>query len=418
MATVLIVDDLLSIHEMLDAVIQPTGFATAFATDGEKALARFKTERQDIVLADIDMKPMDGLTLLKHLKQIDPHVVVIIMTAYANTDSALQALKYGAFDYLQKPFRVDELIATLRRGIDYKTALATDVAQPSKSASEEIRIERKLVGSSVRFSKVIQQIRRLASVRTPALIQGEAGTGKSTVADTLHATGPFPDQKFVKVDCTSTNHDGLRSGLVGNGSEGGTWIQAAKGGTLCLHHVQCLPLQLQKEFVGILRNTAHTFRLIATTTEDLEALTDEGKFHDDLFYRVAALPVILPPLRERLEDIPELIQYFTSKTANPFFDSSMIEFTDDALDVLRAYHWPGNLTELYQVVSKIAASSENRVITSEHLPMRLKELKQWPSLAEFLAGQQKSYVDSVLRAAKGDKDRAAKILGIGVDAIR
>ncbi|WP_404424834.1 sigma-54-dependent transcriptional regulator [Nibricoccus sp. IMCC34717] len=417
MATVLIVDDLLSIHEMLDAVIQPTGFATAFATDGEKALARFKTERQDIVLADIDMKPMDGLTLLKHLKQIDPHVVVIIMTAYANTDSALQALKYGAFDYLQKPFRVDELISTLRRGIDYKTALATDVAQPAKSFSEEVRLEHRLVGSSAKFTKVVQQIRRLATVRTPALIHGEPGTGKTTVADTLHASGPHPDQKFVKADCNSTQLESLRAGLIGQGPEGGKWIQDAKGGTLCLHHLHCLPLALQKEFVTVLRNTAHTFRLIATTTEDLETLTDEGKFNDDLFYRVAALPVVLPPLRERPEDIPELIHYFTSKTANPFFDSTMIEFTDDALDVLRAYHWPGNVTELHQVVSKIAASSEQRVITSEHLPMRLKELKQWPSLAEYLAGQQRSYVDSVLRAARGDKAKAAKILGIAVDKI-
>src|SRR5271169_4253000 len=157
MPSVLIVDDLISIHEMLDAVIQPTGFATAFATDGEKALARYKAEKFDMVLADIDMKPMDGITLLKQLKQYDPSSVTIIMTAYASTESAVQALKFGAFDYLQKPFRVDELIATLKRGIEFREIQAQRATAGSgASLLKPGDIDGRLVGKSPQMKKLVQ----------------------------------------------------------------------------------------------------------------------------------------------------------------------------------------------------------------------------------------------------------------------
>src|SRR5882724_10061042 len=156
MASVLIVDDLLSIHEMLEAVIQPTGFSTSFATDGEKALVRYKAEKFDLILADIDMKPMDGITLLKQLKIYDPGAVVIIMTAYASTESAVQALKFGAFDYLHKPFGVDELIATLRRGIEFRQFQADRAAAGSAPGVKPADIESRLVGKSTRLTKLIQ----------------------------------------------------------------------------------------------------------------------------------------------------------------------------------------------------------------------------------------------------------------------
>jgi DNA-binding NtrC family response regulator len=169
---------------------------------------------------------------------------------------------------------------------------------------------------------------------------------------------------------------------------------------------------VQKELVSVLRNTAHGFRLVCTTREDLEKLVDEGKFHDELFYRVASLPVQMPPLRERPEDIPLLVKRYASQAANPLFDANQIEFTDDAMALMTAYHWPGNLTELYQVVSKIAATTETRVITSQQLPLRLRELKHWPTLSEYLAGQEKQYIDMVLHACRNDKAAAAKVLGI------
>lgn len=412
MPSVLIVDDLLSIHEMLEAVIQPTGFSTAFATDGEKALARYKAEKFDLVLADIDMKPMDGITLLKQLKLYEPTAIVIIMTAYASTESAVQALKFGAFDYLQKPFRVDELIATLRRGIEFKQFQSERALAGLAPGVKTGDIEARLVGTSPQMRKLVQQVRKLAAARTPVLLIGENGTGKVAIAEILHAATGAPESQLVRIDCSLSSEANFREGLLGQNGEGGAWVKQAKGGTLFLQHLQCLTMPVQKELVSVLRNTAHGFRLVCTTTEDLETLTDEGKFHDELFYRVASLPVQMPPLRERAEDIPLLVKNYVGKAANPHFDANLVEFTDDALGVMTAYHWPGNLTELYQVVSRIAATTETRIVTSQQLPLRLKELKNWPTLADYLAGQEKQYREMVLHACRGDKAAAAKVLGV------
>ncbi|HUR58652.1 MAG TPA: response regulator [Opitutaceae bacterium] len=417
MPAVLIVDDLVSIHEMLEAVIQPTGFATSFATDGEKALVRYKADKYDLVLADIDMKPMDGITLLKQLKLYDPNAVVIIMTAYASTESAVQALKYGAFDYLQKPFRVDELIATLRRGLEFRKFQSERAATGGPPGVKATDIESRLIGKSAKLGKLIAQVKKLATVRTPVLLVGENGTGKSAVGEILHGANGTVDSSFVRIDCSLSSEKNFRDGLLGQNGEGGAWIKEAKGGTLYLQHLQCLTEPVQKELVSVLRNTAHGFRLVCTTSADLEKLVDEGKFHDELFYRVASLPVHMPALRERPEDIPLLVKAYISQATNPLFDSTLIEFTDDAMTVLMAYPWPGNLTELYQVVSKMAATTETRVITSQQLPLRLRELKLWPSLAEYLSGQEKQYIDMVVHACRNDKAAAAKVLGVDLARI-
>lgn len=412
MPSVLIVDDLLSIHEMLEAVIQPTGFNTAFATDGEKAMVRYKEEKFDLVLADIDMKPMDGITLLKNLKQYDPTTVVVIMTAYASTESAIQALKFGAFDYLQKPFRVTELIETLKRGIEFKKFQNERAVSGLAPGGTSQDIAQRLVGASAAVTKLVQQVKKLMTVRTPVLLQGENGTGKTAVAEVLHGALGAEAGPLVRIDCSLSSDANFREGLLGQNGAGGAWIEQAKGGTLFLRHLQCLPAEVQAALVSVLRNTAHGFRLICATTDDLERLVDEGKFNDELFYRVASFPVHLPPLRERVEDIPTLVKHYAGRVVNPHFDTKLIEFTDDALALMSTYHWPGNLTELFQVVSKIVSASEARVVTSQQLPMRLREIHNWPSLGEYLAGQEKQYMDLVLRACHGDKAQAAKVLGV------
>lgn len=411
MPAVLIVDDLLSIHEMLEAVIQPTGFSTAFATDGEKALVRYKEEKFDLVLADIDMKPMDGITLLKQLKEYDPAAVVIIMTAYASTESAIQALKYGAFDYLQKPFRVDELISTLKRALEFKQFQSERVlAGAGRLDSKDIAV--RLVGKSPAIARLQQQVRKLATVRTPVLLHGEPGTGKSTIAELLHAANGGGGQPLVRIDCALSSDDSFRAGLLGENGSGGQWVKDAHGGTLFLQNLEALPLPMQEQLVSVLRNSAHGFRLVCTTAVDLEALTDEGKFHDELFYRVAALPVDLPSLREHLEDLPDLVKFFTAQATNANFDAALVEFTPAAFDIMRAYAWPGNVVELGQVVTRIAATAEARMVGPEQLPLRLRDVTAWPSLAEYLARQENQYLDTVLHACKGDREAAARVLGV------
>ena len=416
MPSVLIVDDLISIHEMLEAVIQPTGFQTGFATDGQEGLAKYKAGKFDLVLADIDMKPMDGISLLRQLKAFDPNAVVIIMTAYASTDSAVQALKYGAFDYLQKPFRVDELLGTLRRGIEFRKFQAEHAATPAPEMKPG-DIEGRLIGQSARITRLVAQVRKLASTRTPVLLIGEQGTGKSDVAELLHAATGAPEPAFVRIDCAQSSEERFRSGLLGENGEGGAWVKQARGGTLFLQHLELLAEPMQKELVGVLRNNAQTFRLVCSTTVDLEQLVDEGKFHDELFYRVASLPVELPPLRDRTEDIPLLVRHYAAQATNPAFDPKQLEFAPEALSVLKAYHWPGNLVELAQIVSKIASTSESRLVTLDQLPLRVREIRHWPSLAEYLATQERHYIGMVLGATHGDRDAAAKVLGVHVDRL-
>lgn len=416
MPSVLIVDDLVSIHEMLDAVIQPNGFSTAFATDGEKGLERYKAGKFDIVLADIDMKPMDGITLLKNLRLFDPAAVVILITAYASTDSAIQALKHGAFDYIAKPFKVDELIKALRRGLEFREAnlkrkaaeAAGVVATPERSTASAPP----LLGGSPKVKRLQQQLTKLVSARSAVLIQGELGTGKRTIAEWLHHTGPAKDRPFVVVDCSAPEAADLGAQLSSGAGAPGPLKARVGGGTLFLQNIQSLSREQQDALTPVLQGSDLGFRLICASTEDLEALMNEGRISEELFYRIASLPLVVPALRERPEDIPQLVRHYTHASANPGFDVHQIEFTDDALKLLSSYRWPGNLLELQQVVAKAVAATETRVITAAQLPLRLNQLREWPTLAEYLAGQRRQYVATVLHACRDDRKAAAEVLGI------
>ena len=426
MPSVLIVDDLTSIHEMLEAVIQPIGFTAAFATDGTKALERYKAERFDVVLVDVQMKPMDGITLLRELKRVDPKAVVVIMTAYANTANALEALKLGAFDFLQKPFKVDELISALKRGLEFRQL---GVSRPKRSASSPggaagggavegtEQLEAFVFGESKKIKKLVPQIKKLTTSKTPVLIVGEPGTGKKMIAELIHTQGCPPGSPLLRFDCTLVEEKAVRTGLIGAQGQGGTWIEQAKGGTLYLEHVQSMPLGVQKEFVSVLRNAGTSLRLICSSTEDLEKLIDQGKFNEELFYRIAALPLVLPSLRERAEDIPLLVRNFAAAAQNPRFDVTQTEFTPDALAILTAYRWPGNISELHQVIVKVVSDADTKVVTAQQLPLRLHELQDYPTLADYLSGQEKQYVERVLHACRGDKTQAAKLLGVEVDRL-
>jgi len=412
MPSLLIVDDLVSIHEMLGAVIQPIGYELAFATDGEKGLATYKAGKFDVVLADIDMKPMDGLTLLKNIKEFDASAVVIIMTAYASTESAIQALKYGAFDYLQKPFKVDELLRTLKRAVEFRQSAVEREATATTAGVPRGDLDARFPGESAKIKRVVAQLRKLAAAQTPVLITGERGTGHEIAAELLHAAGHGPDKPMIFADCRLTNPEAVRRNLLGVNGAGGEWATQAKGGVLVLEHPECLDPEAQNELVSVLRNNLQNFRLICTTETDLERLADEGKFNEELFFRIAPLPVHLPPLRERPEDLPALLREICTRTTNPQFDVKQIEFTHEAMAVLRAYQWPGNLAELNQVISQIATTTTTRVIGPEQLPLRLHELDRWPRLADYLARQEKSYIAQVLHACQGDRKRAAMVLGI------
>jgi DNA-binding NtrC family response regulator len=423
MPSVLIVDDLTSIHEMLEAVIQPIGFTAAFATDGTKALERYKVEKFDMVLVDMKMAPMDGITLLRELKKIDPHAVVVVMTAFASTSCALDALKLGAFDFLQKPFKVDELISALKRGVEFKTLGVTRSKKPTVQAAaaqgghghENVaadQLEAFVVGESKKIKKLSPQIKKLSTAKTPVLIIGERGTGKHLIADLIHSQSNPSGSPLIRYDCAAISENDLRDGLLGAQGQGGSWIEQAKGGTLCLEQIHALPISIQKGLVAVLRNAGSSWRLCCTTTDDLEKLIDAGKFHDELFYRIGALPLMLPALRERIEDLPQLLKNFATSAHNPKFDTRQIEFSPEALTALSAYSWPGNITELSQVVSIVVSTTETKMIALEQLPERMRDPSSLPTLAAHLAEQQRIYTERILTLCRGDKAKAAMVLAV------
>jgi two-component system response regulator HydG len=412
MPSILIVDDLVSIHEMLEAVIEPTGLTATFATDGEQALEKYKAGSFDLVLTDIDMSPMDGITLLKSLRALDPHSVVIIMTAFGSTESAIQALKLGAFDYIQKPFRVEELLKTIRRAMEFRQYGATEgepIEEPVPGSEDWAT---GLRASGPAMKRLIQQLKKLIGANSAVLFQGETGTGKRRAAELLHAAS-HPEEAgapFVRVDCSRSREADFEVKLFGAESAGGQWVEEAAGGTLFLDNIPVLPLEMQKVLVGVLKNAGGSFRLMVSSVVDLEAQVDEGGFDDELFYRLASLPVLMPPLRDRTEDIPLLIGDIVRRTGNASFGSDEIEFTDDAIQTLCAHYWPGNIPELNQVVSKLVSTTDSKIISSRQLPMRLRELSDWPSLDDYLAGQEKEYIAMVLNACQDDRAQAARIL--------
>jgi hypothetical protein len=237
-------------------------------------------------------------------------------------------------------------------------------------------LERRFIGRSPKLIKLIAQVKKLATVRTPVLLIGESGTGKTAIVEILHGTTGAPESCFVRIDCSLSSELDLRDGLIGLNGEGGTWVKQAKGGTLYLQHLECLSASVQKQLVSVLRNTAHCFRLVCTSNVDLEKLVDDGRFHDELFYRVASLPISLPPLREYADDIKSLVKHYSLQAANPVLDPNLIEFTDATIATMAAYRWPGNLTELRQVVSQIVTTTQTRVITPRQLPLKLRTISR------------------------------------------
>lgn len=410
MPSVLIVDDLSAIHEMLAAVIQPTGYSMAFASDGGEALSKYKAEPSDVVLADISMQPMDGITLLQQLKQYDPGCVVIMMTGYASTETAVKALKFGAFDYIQKPFKIDELLRTLKRAIEFHTKSRSKRAETS-AEPEEADLSGYLVGPSPENQRLLRQLNRLVGTHTPLLIQGEKGTGKTLVAELLHKGPNGGDKPFILVDCSLSGEIDLRSGLLGESAEGGEWIERARGGVLFLQHIHRLPRDFQRELVSVIKRNINETRIICSSDIDLEAAVDEGEFDDELFYRIASLPIVLPPLRERMEDLPALIAHFAKRAKNPSFESPQIEFSPAAISRMQQYAWPGNLLELNQLVGNLVSTTGERVIDVDQLPPQIGDDNGWPSLDEFLEAREREYVRKVLHYTGGNKERAAKILG-------
>jgi DNA-binding NtrC family response regulator len=372
MSSVLIVDDQKELHDILKVVVQPLGCEAEFAFDGQEALDLFKNNAFDVVLSDISMTPMDGITLLNEIKDIDPNAIVILMTGYGSMETAVRALKSGAFDYIQKPLKIKEFVAALKKGLDAKSRglVSRPIAQVSQRTIPPFQASENcyaLIGKNKQIVKAQQQVDRLVKVSTPVLIQGKSGTGKKMVALTIHHSSSFNEGELVGLDCSIADQETLKQQLIGQDGMGGPLLERATGGSIYLQSVESLNLDLQAAFAKLLKAVGHQFRLICSTEVDLEEKLDAGEFSNDLFYRIALSIIHLPSIEERKEDLSDIVRTIMDNSSNFKFDSRKIELSDEAMSYLSDQPWSENLEQLVQKVTNAVSNTEDRIITPEVL---------------------------------------------------
>ena len=388
MLRVLVVDDdqglRFSVRETLvqSSLSQTTPFEIEEAFDGLNALEKVKAARFDVVLLDVDMPRLNGLEALKLIKEHDPSTIVLIMTAFANIDDAVRAVKEGAYNYISKPVKSDELIKLVDKALSAQ-AMISNVAA---SAPVLMEAGRKIIGNTAEMQKVFNIVNRLSKVDTPVLIRGASGTGKELVARAIHFNSGRKDDKFVAINCSAIPENLFESELFGHekGSFTGASerkigrFQFAEGGTLFLDELGDMPLMMQVKLLRVLQERVFTpvgsnreiesnVRVIAATNRPLEQMIQEGKFRDDLFYRLNVVPIFLPALAERKNDIETLVSNFVKKF-NKLHAKRIIGVAPETLTVLKKYTWPGNIRELENVIEHAFILENSNTLTLSSLP--------------------------------------------------
>jgi len=427
MAKILVIDDEANLRKVLAAMLRRDGFDVTVAADGEQGLAEFHKNGADIVVTDLVMPKAGGMEVLRAVNAANPDVPVIIITAHGTVDSAVEAIKAGAFDYITKPYEQAELSAVIA-----KAAKAHDVAQRSVRADAKARAA--IIGESPQLQDVFKIIDKVADTPSTVLINGESGTGKELIASALHGASSRRDKPFIKINCAAIPHNLLESELFGY--ERGAFTGAvtskpgrfelADGGTLFLDEIGEIPVEMQVkllralqegefERVGGIKTTRVDVRLIAATNRDLQAEIEAGRFRKDLYYRLAVVPIVLPPLRERRADIPMLAGHFVEKY-NRKLNKKIESISDDAMALLQAYNWPGNIRELENLIERVLLFADGPSITAKDLPDPIRQGSGTPAPALSAAPLEASTGEGGLKdivrmkAAELEKDLITKAL--------
>ena len=386
MAHVLIVDDEVNIRRVLAAMLKREGYEVTTAADGEQALAVLHKTPVHVVVTDLVMPRLGGMDLLRHVATDFPDVPVIMITAHGSVDSAVAALKAGAFDYITKPFEQEDL-----KKVIAKAARAHDLERQNVHATFADGERPPLVGDSPAMKAIYDMIARVADSPSTVLVTGESGTGKELIARALHRGSSRRDKPLIKVNCAAIPKDLVESELFGYergaftgavGSKPGRF-ELADGGTLFLDEIGEVPVEMQvkllralqeSEFerVGGIKTLRVDVRLIAATNRDLKALIGDGRFREDLYYRLAVVPIALPPLRERREDIPLLVRHFIQKY-DQRLGKHVEGIEDEAMQLLVSYAWPGNIRELENLMERSVLFADGPLIQASALPDSLRE---------------------------------------------
>jgi len=444
MAKILIADDDPTILSLLHKILISKGYEVKLAEHGGVAEKLLKAEHFDLLISDIKMEPVDGMQLLRSTRKIRPSIGVIMLTAYATVTTAVEAMKEGAFDYIPKPFKIDELLATVKRALDYQKSLAAHI--DGDAHIEAKKYFGNIVAESDGMVNVCEMIKRVAPTKTTIMITGESGTGKELVAEALHSFSARAEAPFIPVNCAALPETLIESELFGHvkGAFTGATsnkeglFEAAKGGTLFLDEINSIPHSLQSKLLRVIQNKKIRkvggtdefeidVRIVAASNQNLELLVKEGSFREDLFYRLSVITIDIPPLKQRPEDILPLAQHFISLEMEggefPVMDNSV-------LAILQNYIWPGNVRELQNVIQHCLTFMHDNKITKETLPSKLivsyeespnakasnlvGEFEKGKSLKAFLRAKEKEYLKNVITSMGGDKAKAAQELDISL----
>jgi len=445
MSRILVVDDELSMREFLQILLAKQGHAVVTAADVAGALERFRDAEPDLVVTDLRLGRESGLDLLRTLKEESPRTEVVMMTAFATAENAVQAMKLGAYDYVLKPFKVEELRLVLEKALEHRALLAENRllrhqvgARPS--GADEI------LGESPAICEVRLLVEKLAPTRTTVLVTGESGTGKEVVARAIHAHSDRRDQPFVAINCGAIPEGLIESELFGHekGSFTGAvdakpgLFEVAGSGILFLDEVGELPPPVQVKLLRALQerrirrvggkaDIAFSARIIAATNRHLESEVVAGRFREDLFYRLNVIQLKMPPLRERRADIPAFLDFFLRRFAAEL-GRGELAFSPDAFEMLMVWQWPGNVRELANVVERAATLSDGPVIGAESLPpaVRGAEMRGSPAdlstagidLQAHLDAMERRVLEQALDRTGGNKTEAAKLLALTFRSLR
>ncbi len=441
---VLVVDDESSMRHLLSVILHDHGYDARAVSDGEEALRELAARDYDLVLTDVRMPRMDGLALLRQIHARAPELTVIVMSAYGSHDAAIEAMKAGAYDYLSKPFRPDEVVLVLRKA-EERERLWRENRRLRAELAAEYRPDH-IVGSSEALAEVLRDVRKVAPQKTTVLVQGESGTGKELVARALHELSPRASFPFVAVNCGAIPAELLESELFGHVR--GAFTDAtrdkkglaaeADGGTLFLDEVGELPLGLQVKLlrflqeeelrpVGDTRTRRVDVRVVAATARDLERGVAEGWFREDLYYRLNVVGVRLPPLRERRDDVPALVERFLARYAPLRPELVRPSISPEALEALRAHRWPGNVRELEHVIERAVVLAEGPVIREEDLPDAIRGAPAAPgalaapgedlSVKRATRAVEQQLIRAALERTGGNRTRAAELLDLSYRAL-
>jgi DNA-binding NtrC family response regulator len=433
-AVILVVDDDAAMRDYLREELEHEGFRVEVAGSGRAGVERVKQGGIDLVVSDVKMPDLDGLDLLREVREVQPAPYVITITAFGSIDTAIRAVKLGAFDYVTKPFEIEQLVLVIDKALS-EQSLRSEVARLREEVARSVRFEN-IIGRSRAMQEVFALIRRVAASQASVLITGESGTGKELVARALHAHSPRANRPFVAVNCAAIPETLLESDLFGykrgaftdaKADKAGLFVEA-NGGTIFLDEIGELPLTLQPKLLRALqereirplggtKSERVDIRLITATNRHLEQRLKEGRFREDLFYRLNVIHIHLPPLRDRAEDVLPLAEHFLTRSAERA-GKPLRSFKETAKKLLLAHAWPGNVRELENVVERAVALAEGDIVTPEDLPPALRERKSQDRLTSALMQGltleelERQYIQRVLEAEGGNKTRAAQRLGL------